>query len=268
MKISKEILTIYKKIKNQLESSEGSVVDTIQALADQPMSIEILEDTKIGLKINKLKKSCVDETVRKELKSLIKKWKQLVPSQKSKTEPEREVNGEIIFPGFPEFRPNLTPREIFQLGSFGGTYWRPIKSEVTNQCYKDVHKNYPEEWWQGIPEKNLTLPFHAYNVNLNKYKEKVGTTLEYWEEKTWISKYHPYGWVHWYCDFYSGKRCPDDRRQIDRWVKTAGPNSRFRRALINLILKQGKKFNDFRVSPKRRQTLQHWAYMLKEEDCV
>ena len=38
--------------------------------------------------------------------------------------------------------------------------------------------------------------------------------LEAWEEKNWISKYHPYGWVHWYCDFFSGKRGPDDSRRV------------------------------------------------------
>ena len=29
----------------------------------------------------------------------------------------------IKFKDYPEFQPNLTPREIFKLGSFGGTYW-------------------------------------------------------------------------------------------------------------------------------------------------
>ena len=33
--------------------------------------------------------------------------------------------------------------------------------------------------------------------------------------------------MQWYCDFYIGERGPDDERQIDRWLKTAGPNSRF-----------------------------------------
>ena len=59
--------------------------------------------------------------------------------------------------------------------------------------------------------------------------------LEFWEKKNWITKYHPYGWVQWYCDFYDGKRSSDDERQIDRWIKTAGPKSRWRRRLINLL---------------------------------
>ena len=106
-----------------------------------------------------------------------------------------------------------------------------------------------------------------YNKSINKYKVKVGTTLEFWENKGWITKYNPYGWIHWYCDFYLGKRGADDERQIKRWIRTAGPNSRFRRRLINLIIKKNSKYNDFNISPKIRQTLQHWAYVLTKKDC-
>ena len=31
-----------------------------------------------------------------------------------------------------DFKPNLSPRQMFKLGSFGGTYWRPIYSNITN----------------------------------------------------------------------------------------------------------------------------------------
>ena len=91
--------------------------------------------------------------------------------------------------------------------------------------------------------------------------------MQFWECKDWISAQNPYGWVQWYCDFYNGKRGQDDERQIKRWIHTAGPKSRFRRALINLINKNNSKFDDFTISPKIRQTLQHWGYILTEKDC-
>ena len=181
--------------------------------------------------------------------------------------PKRNKFKEIIFTDYPDFRPNLSPKEMFALGSFGGTYWRPIYSTVTNKNYKNKHKSYPSSWWKGLPDNWLTRDFEDYDKSINKYGVKVGTTLEYWEEKMWITKYHPYGWVQWYCDFYSGKRSPDDERQIDRWKKTAGPNSRFRRALINMILKKNSSYDDFTISPKIRQTLQHWGYVLTKKDC-
>lgn len=168
------------------------------------------------------------------------------------------------FIDYPEFTPNLTPREIFDLGSFGGTYWRPIESGVTGKKYKNVHKKY--KFLKDFSNNVMTKPWEEYDKNINYYGVKVGSTLEDWEEKGWISKYHPYGWIQWYCDFYEGKRCPDDERQINRWIRTAGPKSRFRRALINKIKSKKTDFDDYTISPKIRQTLQHWAYVLTEED--
>ena len=81
-----------------------------------------------------------------------------------------------------------------------------------------------------------------------------------------MKKSHPYGWVDWYCDFYEGKRSPDDERQIKRWKGVAGTNGRFMKHLVTLILKKNKKWNDASVSPKIRQTLQHWGYKLTKQD--
>ena len=169
---------------------------------------------------------------------------------------------EIIFDDFPEFRPNLTPKEIFELGSFGGTYWRPIYSSITKKKYKNKHKKY--KWFKGISNDMMTLPWDEYDKSVNKYKVKVGTTLEYWEYKGWITKYDPYGWVQWYCNFYDGRRTPDDERQVKRWVQTAGENSRFRKRLLNMIKKKKARKDDYSISPKIRQTLQHWAVAISK----
>jgi len=173
----------------------------------------------------------------------------------------------IIFKDYPEFRPNLTPSEIFKLGSFGGTYWRPIYSSVTNRNYSNVYHDYPVSWWKNIPTDWLIMPWDEYDKKINRYGVSVGTTLEFWESKHWIRKPHPYGWVHWYCDFYLGKRGEDDEWQIKRWLNTAGPNSRFRKQLINRIRSMGSTCDDYTISPKIRQTLQHWGCILQESDC-
>ena len=124
--------------------------------------------------------------------------------------------GEYIFSDYLEFKPNLSPKMIFQNGSFGGTYWREIYSDVTIKWYKNQHKKYPKSWWLGLSGDNLTLPFEEYNKSINLYGVKVGSTLEYWEESGWIDKLHPYGWIQWYCDFFMGERSYDDERQINR----------------------------------------------------
>jgi hypothetical protein len=108
--------------------------------------------------------------------------------------PTRKSNGDIIFKDYPDFTPNLTPRDIFKLGSFGGTYWRPISSSVTRKDYKNVHLKYPKSWWKGIPNEYLTSS--ECDKTINFYGVNSGETLEYWECKDWISELHPYGWVH------------------------------------------------------------------------
>tara|TARA_B110000046_G_scaffold140034_2_gene146574 strand:+ start:13430 stop:13987 length:558 start_codon:yes stop_codon:yes gene_type:complete len=183
------------------------------------------------------------------------------------TNPKKNSYGEIVFSQYPKFRPNLTPGEVLNMGSFGGTYWRPICSVVTGKYYKNKHKKYPKEWWDKLPKEWLTTEWKNYDKKINKYGVKVGTTLEFWEEKNWITKHSPYGWFQWYCDFYNGKRCSDDDRQINRWGRTAGPNSRFRRRLINMIIRGRRDYKDFTISPKIRQTLQHWGYKLTKRDC-
>lgn len=178
----------------------------------------------------------------------------------------KKVNGTYRFADYSDFRPNLSPREMFKLGSFGGTYWRPIYSSVVDKNLKNQHLKYPKSWWTGIPEDHLTRSWNEYDTKINKYGKKVGTTLEFWEGKGWITKYHPYGWVQWYCDFFMGKRSPDDERQIARWKGVAGPNGRFRKWLVTQILKKDGTYNDFSISPALRQTLQHWAYKLTKPD--
>ena len=180
--------------------------------------------------------------------------------------PKRKKDGSLIFPDFPDFSPNLTPKEIFKMGAFGGTYWRPIHSGITNKNYKNVHKKY--SFLNGIPDNKMVIPYDQYDKSINKYGVKVGSTLQFWESKGWITKYHPYGFVEWFCDFYSGKRGPDDERQIKRWMGIAGPNGRFKKNIVNQIKKSCKKYDDYSVSPAIRQTLLHWFYEITKDDLI
>ena len=75
-----------------------------------------------------------------------------------------------IYEEFPDFTPNLTPEEMFRLGSFGGTYWRPIKSNITSKNYKNQHLEFPKSWWSGLPDKWLVNEWKDYDTSINKYK--------------------------------------------------------------------------------------------------
>lgn len=182
--------------------------------------------------------------------------------------PERDVDGNLHFLDHPHFRPNLTPAQILSLGSFGGTYFQPIYSSVTGLHYKDIWKELPSSWLDG-----LTLNYYGsskYDKNINKYKVSCGQTLEEWEEKGWILAVDPYGWFMWYCRFYQGRRSTDDSRQLKRGLAVFGPKGRWLRNLVNKCKATGRPkeetWNDHTISPVIRQLLQHWGWTLTIRD--
>jgi len=180
---------------------------------------------------------------------------------------KKNQRGEIVFEDVKDFRPNRTPKEILQLGSFGGTYFRPIYSSITKKNYgSEVYKELPKDWLAGLNiNKKVASP--TYDVNVNKYKAKCGGSLEMWETSGWIVEQDPYGWFQWYCRFFQGRRTEDDERQIGRWQRCAGVRGRWRNNLVTKVYQsKNQRFDDPAVSPVVRQTLLHWAYELTRED--
>jgi hypothetical protein len=181
--------------------------------------------------------------------------------------PGRREDGSFIFEDFPEFLPNRSPQEILQAGSFGGTYFRPIKSSVCPEAKfgDEVWQELPAEWIKGL-DPATRLSSKTYRAAVNKYKVKSGASLEEWETSGWIKPQDPYGWFQWYCRFFQGRRTEDDSRQVARWIACAGEFSgRWRNRLCKTVYLQGKKFDDPTASPVIRQTLLHWGYELTQE---
>ena len=165
-----------------------------------------------------------------------------------------------------DFRPNRTPEEVLRAGSFGGTYFRPIASAVTNVRYSSsavLRDSVRPEWIEGL-NKSRMITSSTYDKSVNKFGVKCGGSLGMWESSGWISDSDPYGWFQWYCRFYQGRRCSDDSRQISRWLKSAGPKGRFRSQLCNKILAAGTSAGDTKISPVIRQTLLHWGLEVTE----
>lgn len=181
--------------------------------------------------------------------------------------PERLNNKTYFFKDYPEFKPNLSPEEIFNKGAFGGTYFRPIYSSVTGKNYKNKHKEFEKYgWFKNLDVKKMVTS-SICDESINLYKVRAGSSLDAWEKSGWIKEIDPYGWFQWYCRFFVGRRCYDDERQIGRWNKYAGEYAgRYRRRLINMCINNNKEYNDFTVSPVIRQGLLHWAYELNLND--
>mmetsp|Transcript_17943 Transcript_17943/g.22885 ORF Transcript_17943/g.22885 Transcript_17943/m.22885 type:complete len:279 (+) Transcript_17943:319-1155(+) len=177
----------------------------------------------------------------------------------------KETNA-LIFKDHPEFKPNLSPKEVLQLGSFGGTYFRSIDSAVLGRriSWKEALEDIPKDWLEGL-DRATQLTNQHYDKDINKYKVKCGGSLGMWESSGWISSIDPYGWFQWYCRFFQGRRSTDDARQIGRAQRVFGPTGRFRTQLMNKVMNANANFDDYSISPVIRQSLQHWGYELTEE---
>ena len=135
----------------------------------------------------------------------------------------------------PEFRPDLSPREMLALGVFGGKYM--------NDCQDE----FPREWFD-----DARLSPERKDISLNCFGVDASQPLAEWRRKGWIFADDPRGWFQWYCRYYRGRRLPDeDQRQIRRW--------RMMRRHIAQIAHHCRPGDVF-CRPRQRQALLHWAY--------
>ena len=158
-----------------------------------------------------------------------------------------------------DFTPNLSPKEIIRLGSFGGIYFYDEGGRI------DInYKEFPSDWFEGLEESFYLSK--KYNRKINFFKIKSGLSQEEWEEKGWINKQDPRGWFQWYCRYYVGRRTDDDERQIKRWNNFCGEKGRWRNYIYSKINKRGTSTDDISFSLAIRQSLLHWGYMINNGD--
>ena len=100
------------------------------------------------------------------------------------------------------FKPQLTPKEMLELGVFGGSYFN--KKQI---------KEFPKSWFQKAKLSE------TFNIELNRFKVKSGLSREEWIKKGWIFKEDPLGWFQWYCRYTNGRRIQNiDETQIQRLI--------------------------------------------------
>lgn len=136
------------------------------------------------------------------------------------------------------FSPELTPKEMLELGVFGGKY--------LNDCQDE----FPRDWFS-----NAKLSLVKDNT-LNYFSVNASQPLSEWRKKGWIHELDPRGWFQWYCRYFMGRRTEtEDQRQIKRWRA-------FRRH-AGAIRKYCEPY-DYQCRKKQRQALLHWAYDSRE----
>ncbi|NMD00190.1 MAG: hypothetical protein GYA62_10770 [Bacteroidales bacterium] len=134
----------------------------------------------------------------------------------------------------PDFKPDLSPRQMLEMGVFGGRYMTDCKNE------------FPKEWFA-----NAKLCPERHDPKLNYFGVNASQPLNIWRKKGWIHPDDPRGWFQWYCRYYMGRRSIDDERQIKRWKAM--------KRHVSQIVKNCKA-GDLNCRKVQRQALLHWAY--------
>lgn len=135
----------------------------------------------------------------------------------------------------PEFRPDLTPKQMLAAGVFGGKYMTDCQGE------------FPADWF-----RRARLSPGKRDPSINLFRVDASQPLAVWRAKGWIHPDDPRGWFQWYCRYYMGRRIPgEDERQIGRWKAM-----RRHIAQIHAHCRPG----DTTCRPRQRQALLHWAY--------
>jgi hypothetical protein len=140
----------------------------------------------------------------------------------------------------PSFHPELTPKEMLQIGVFGGAYFDGVDGLIPSDL--------PKSWFTGVK----LSPDGKKHAELNFFRINASQPLSVWRAKGWIYKDDPHGWFQWYCRYYLGRRIPDeDQRQIKRWKA-------IRRHIMQI--KKHCMAGDLDCHRKQRQAVLHWAY--------
>lgn len=135
----------------------------------------------------------------------------------------------------PNFKPDLTPKEMLALGVFGGKYMTDCTDEFPKSWFVDVKLCHERH----VPE------FNYFGVNASQ-------PLSVWRRKGWIYKDDPRGWFQWYCRYYMGRRIKgEDERQIKRWKA-------IKRHVAQIT--KNCRSRDITCRRKQRQAVLHWAY--------
>lgn len=134
-----------------------------------------------------------------------------------------------------DFKPELTPQQMLEMGVFEGHY--------LNDCQKE----FPASWFV-----KAKLSLDKPDVGLNYFKVKSRQPLQEWKRKGWIVEPDVRGWFQWYCRYYMGRRLPEiDAWQIKRWKA-------FRRHKAQV--EKNCFIGDVECRKKQRQALLQWAY--------
>ncbi|XP_051721133.1 transcription elongation factor A protein 3 isoform X29 [Ctenopharyngodon idella] len=175
-----DLLRIAKKLDKMVSRNNmDGALDLLRELKNFNMTLKLLQDTRIGMSVNGIRKHCTDEDVVNLAKILIKNWKKLLESAQNQKSEKTNENGS--HPSKPSGSPNRTsperdsrkdaPVDFFPPASI--IYHHPLRRSSV-----DVKKERKETAAPSAPLPPVPLhlqpptPTKRPSLDTNKDKEK------------------------------------------------------------------------------------------------
>lgn len=160
--------------------------------------------------------------------------KTIVVNDKMQTNYRYQISERMGSKFDPGFKPELTPKQMLELGVFGGKYMTDCTAE------------FPADWF-----RKARLCPERHDPSLNFFGVNASQPLAVWRKKGWIHPDDPRGWFQWYCRYFMGRRHEDDQRQIRRWKAIRRHVAQIERNCLP---------GNWDCRRRQRQAVLHWAY--------
>ena len=134
----------------------------------------------------------------------------------------------------PEFKPQLTPAQMLQLGVFCGKYMTDCRNE------------FPKSWFA-----KAKVARGKRDCSLKFFRTAASQPLSEWRPKADPSR-RSARLVQWYCRYYMGRRLPEEAHGGLERLKAIADTF--------MQIQKNCEPGDLLCRPRQRQALLHWAY--------
>jgi len=145
----------------------------------------------------------------------------------------------LKFSNLPLFQPHYTPREILELGVFGGAYFFRLSSR------KDI----PPVLFEGLPRNKYSNDLADNSINyfqVDTYNRRRDYKIPFE-----LKMRDPGGWFQWYSKFFYGRTDNNrDSYRLEQWIDELQTIMFY---IKKTCQQQGKPLTDLTVEPGWRQ---------------
>lgn len=184
MPLEQDVLNIghqLEKLVSDGKSDNETISDLLKRLKDLPITLDILQKTRIGMTVNVVRKASSKEDIQTVAKGLIKSWKKLLDTQdkgkvnrqsSQEKEKEKETTNIVTKPAPRESRSDSSGSTTYEVPPVKGN--DPIRIQCREMLLKSLKlEERPEFNPAYIAAEIETAAFEMFKETNSKYKNRI-----------------------------------------------------------------------------------------------